>query len=322
MSDSFGIANGPQLDVAALLDPELAEVAQLEVLQHLSGPMLPALRQAMRGAQPPLSNPVVRSDHILDGVRPAAIRVHRPRDVSGPLACVVSMHGGGFVLGHYGMDDTLFDRWCPDLGIVGVSVDYGLAPECPYPGPLEDCFAALEWTVEHADELGVDRARIGLHGLSAGGGLAAAVALLARERGGPPLAFQILDCPMLDDRQVTFSSRLPGLHVWSRETNRFAWQAYLGSLYGADDLPATAAPARAADLTTLPPAFLSVGAIDGFHDEVVDYAVRLNHAGVPTELHVYPGTPHGYQVVATSSVTRRAFTDKTEWLRRTTAVAG
>jgi acetyl esterase/lipase len=214
------------------------------------------------------------------------------------------------------MDDQLFDRWCPPLGIVGVSVEYRLAPEHPYPAPLDDCYAALAWTFEHADELGIDRERIGIGGISAGGGLAAALALLARDRGELSPSFQLLDCPMIDDRQSTSSMQLDGLYVWSRESNEFGWRSYLGDLYGSPDLPPYAAAARATDLTGLPPAFVSVGAIDGFRDEDIDYATRLNQAGVPCELHVYPGLPHGYGLVPEAAMVRRARQDVDDWLGR------
>ncbi len=231
-------------------------------------------------------------------------------------ACIYSMHGGGYVIGSYTMDDLLFDRWCPALGVVGISVEYRLAPETPYPGPIEDCYAGLRWVHEHAGELGIDPTLVGVHGISAGGGLAAALALLARDRGGPPVAFQILISPMLDDRQVTPSSQLDGLAVWNRESNAFGWRSYLGELYGRDDVPHHAAPARAVDLSGLPPAFVSVGALDGFRDEDVDYALRLNHAGVPAELHVYPGAPHGFQIATESELCRRSFRDTEEWVAR------
>ena len=140
---------------------------------------------------------------------------------------------------------------------------------------------------------------------------------LARDRGEVPVAFQLLDSPMLDDRQITNSSRQDGLPVWSRNSNTFGWQAYLGDLYGRDDVPATAAPAPRTDLSGLPPAYVSVGAVDGFCDEDVDYALRLNHAGVPTELHVYPGACHGFNVIAPHArVTKQCVRDMEDWLAR------
>jgi acetyl esterase/lipase len=220
------------------------------------------------------------------------------------------------VIGSNVMEDPLFDVLCPRLDVVGVSVEYRLAPETPYPGPLEDCYQGLRWTHEHAAELGIDPDRIGVRGVSAGGGLAAALALLARDRGEVPVAFQLLDSPMLDDRQRTASSRQDGLPVWSRGSNTFGWRSYLGELYGRDDVPATAAPARADDLSGLPPAFVSVGAVDGFRDEDVDYALRLNQAGVPAELHVYPGACHGFNLLAPDApVSKQCNRDAEEWLR-------
>jgi acetyl esterase/lipase len=219
------------------------------------------------------------------------------------------------VLGSHTGDDALFDEWCPAVAVVGVAVDDRLAPEAPYPGALEDCFAALRWAHDEADVLGIDRARIGVRGISAGAGLAAAVALLARDRG-VDLAFQLLDSPMLDDRQITPSSRQDGLAVWTREANAFGWRAYLGDLYGTDAVPPTAAPARATDLSGLPPAFVSVGTADGFHDEAVDYAHRLERAGVPCELHVYAGAPHGYHLAGETAIARQARQDMTAWLAR------
>ena len=278
-----------------LLDPELVPAIELVPFDDVTAEILPALR--VRFEMPP-SDAVDRRDHAVPGDPEVAVRVHRAKAADGVLPCVYSMHGGGYVLGTNAMDDPLFEALCPRLGIVGVSVDYRLAPETPYPGPLEDCYRGLRWTYEHAAELGVDPGRIGVMGVSAGGGLAAALALLARDRGEVPVAFQLLDSPMLDDRQITPSSRQDGLPVWSRSSNTFGWKAYLGDLYGRDDIPATAAPARATDLSGLPPAFVSVGAVDGFCDEDVDYALRLNRAGVPTELHVYPGACHGFNVIA------------------------
>jgi acetyl esterase/lipase len=229
---------------------------------------------------------------------------------------VISLHGGGLVMGSYTADDALFDRWCAELDLVGIAVEYCLAPETRYPGALEDAYAALLWTHEHADELGIDRARIGVRGVSAGGNLAAALCLLARDRGEVPVAFQLLDCPMLDDRQATPSSSQDGLAVWSRESNTFGWRSYLGELHGSEDVPYTAAPARAVDLSGLPPAFVSVGSVDGFRDEDINYALRLNQAGVPCELHVYPGAPHGYPLVPGASVSRRSRIDQLDWLAR------
>ena len=161
-----------------------------------------------------------------------------------------------------------------------------------------------------------------MYGVSAGGGLAAALALLARDRGEVPLAFVLLDCPMLDDRQRTASINAEGLYVWGSGSNEFGWRSYLGALYGADEIPAYAVPARAADLTLLPPTCIIVGSIDGFRDEDVDYAQRLNQAGVSCELHVIAGLPHGYQLVAGATAVQFALRCMDHWLARQLARLG
>lgn len=264
----------------------------------------------------PLSDGVERTDHVVPGDPDVVVRVHRPKGVEGPLPCVYSIHGGGYVLGSYTMDDARFDVWCQRHTLVGVSVEYRLAPETPYPGPLDDCYLGLRWVHQHAADLGIDPDHIGIAGTSAGGGLAAAVALLARDRAEVPLRFQLLDCPMLDDRQITPSSRLDGLLIWSRESNEFGWRSYLGDLYGTADVPAYAAPARATDLSGLPPAYVCVGNVDGFRDEDIDYALRLNQAGVPTELHVHPGAPHGVGFAPDLDVAKRYLRGIDSWLAR------
>jgi acetyl esterase/lipase len=297
-----------------LLDPEFAPLAGL-FPDVVSFDLITAIR-GTTFPSPPLSDAVVRSEHSVPGDAPVPVRMHRPKGAVGLLPCMYSIHGGGYILGSYDMDDGFFDRVSPKLGLIGVSVEYRLAPEAPYPTPLEDCYRGLKWVYDSAEELGVDASRIGIGGTSAGGGLAAALALLARDRGEVPVWFQLLDCPMLDDRQHTPSSRLDGLAVWSREANEFGWRSYLGDLYGKPDVSPHAAPARETNLSGLPPAFVSVGTVDGFRDEDVDYATRLNQAGVPTELHVYPGACHGYQIAADSAVARQSARDAEEWLAR------
>jgi acetyl esterase/lipase len=303
---------------AVILDPELIPLLDAAPRFELTLTSLAAMRAQSAEALPAvaLSDAVERSDHVVRADPELMVRVHRPKGHAGALPCVYAMHGGGYVLGNAAMDDARFDRWCPALGCVGVSVEYRLAPETPYPGPLEDCHAALVWLSEHADELGIDRSRVGVSGISAGGGLAAALALLARDRDEVPLAFQLLECPMIDDRRVTPSSRLDGLPVWSREANEFGWRCYLGALFGGDEVPPHAAPARAVDVSGLPPALVIVGGADGFRDEDIDYAARLGRAGVPTELHVLPGAPHGVQLFAGSGVARRWTSLVDDWLGR------
>jgi len=262
-----------------------------------------------------LSTTVERGDHVVSADPHIVVRVHRPVALAAPAACIYSIHGGGYVIGSYEMDDFFLDRYCNEFGCVGVSVEYRLAPEVPYPGPLDDCYAGLAWTIAHAEELGVDPARVGIAGVSAGGGLAAGLALLARDRGELPVAFQLLQCPMIDDRQVTPSSRCDNLLVWSREANTFGWQSYLGARYGTDDIPAYAAAARAGDLAGLPPTMVITGGADGFRDENIDYARRLGEAGVPTDLTVIAGAPHGVHLFIGTTPERRWTRAVEEWLR-------
>jgi acetyl esterase/lipase len=304
-----------RVNVKNLLDPELRPVLDAFELPAFDAEGVAAMRSASF-ASPDLSDAVVRIEHEVPGDPPVPVRVHRAKDAQGLLPAIVTIHGGGYVIGSYDMDSPLLDRWCPALDVVGVSVEYRLAPETSYPGPLEDCYAALRWTYEHAHKLGIDKDRIGLYGLSAGGGLAAALALLARDRGEVPLAFVLLDCPMLDDRQQTASIGAEGLYVWGSGSNEFGWRSYLGALYGSDEVPAHAAAARAADLSGLPPTCVVVGAIDGFRDEDIVYAQRLNQAGVPCELHVIAGLPHGYLLVPGAAAVQLAMHCMDDWLTR------
>ena len=298
------------------LHPAIEARKDLVPILDLDESALPALRETPLSAPVELSDKVDRRDHVVSESPRVVVRVHRPKDVSGALPCVYSIHGGGYVIGSYEMDDARFDIWCQKFGLVGVSVEYRLAPETPYPGPLDDCYAGLKWTYDHAADIGVDPTRIGIAGASAGGGLCAGLALLARDRAEVPVQFQLLDCPMIDDRQQTASSQLEGLAVWSKESNAFGWRSYLGSLYGTDDVPPYAAAARATDLAGLPEAYVCVGGADGFRDEDITYAMRLYGAGVPTELHVYPGAPHGVALWPDTEVAQRYLRDQRDWLGR------
>lgn len=231
----------------------------------------------------------------------------------GPAA--VHAHGGGMIAGSVDGFDRTLAGYVAASGVPILSVDYRLAPEVHGTVPAHDVHAGLVWLVEHADQLGVDPQRIALLGESAGGGLAAAAALLAREHG-TPVARQILVYPMLDDRTLTPDPLLVATAMWSYEDNRTGWGALLGDDLGTDAVPPTAAPARAADLAGLPPAYLEVGGLDIFRDEVVVHAQRLSAAGVPVELHVHPGAFHGYDLVAPDAdVTRRALADRERVLR-------
>ena len=236
----------------------------------------------------------------------------------GPLPVIYHVHGGGMVIGNnrVGVDGPL--RWGKELGAVVVSVEYRLAPEHPYPAPIDDVYAGLLWTADHAEEIGADPERIVIAGASAGGGLTAALALLLRDRKGPRPLGQLLMCPMLDDRNDTVSShQMAGVGVWDRTANETGWTALLGAARGGPDVSPYAAPARAEDLSGLPPAFLDVGSAETFRDEVVTYATRLWQAGGAAELHVWPGGFHGFDGFAPQAALSQASQSaQVKWLRR------
>jgi acetyl esterase/lipase len=245
-----------------------------------------------------------------EGAPPVPIRIYRPEGADGPLGCIFHVHGGGYVGGSTREVEFLHRPLAAQLQCVIVTADYRLAPETSFPGNLDDCHAALAWTFAHAEEIGADPERIGVMGESAGGGLAAALALFARDRGEYELAFQHLIYPMIDDRTcVRDLNPLAGEFIWTRTNNRFGWTALLGHEPGLEQVSEYAAPARATRLEGLPPTFISTGALDLFVDEDIDYAQRLIRAGVPTELHVWPGAFHGFDLmpgVAVSDAARRA----------------
>ncbi|WP_134662939.1 MULTISPECIES: alpha/beta hydrolase [unclassified Amycolatopsis] len=249
-------------------------------------------------------------DIVLTVVRPAAGVVNAP--------ALYSIHGGGMVLGNrfFGLDGLIDDVL--RFGAVGISVEYRLAPENPAPAAVEDCYAGLLWTVEHADELGIDPSRIVVTGASAGGGLAAGVALLARDRSGPAIAGQLLACPMLDDRNESVSTRqYNGIGAWDRNNNDTGWDALLGPARGTDAASPYAVPARMTDLSGLPPAYLDVGAAEIFRDETTEYALRIWATGGQAELHVWAGGYHGFAGFSPDAeVSRSAVATRLSWLRR------
>ncbi|MGW7529628.1 alpha/beta hydrolase [Streptomyces sp. NPDC054783] len=243
----------------------------------------------------------------------------RPAGNAGPLPLLYYMHGGGMISGNaWSVLPRLLREWSATLEVAVVSVEYRLAPEARFPAAVEDCYAGLVWVAAHAAELGIDAGRVVVGGKSAGGGLAAALALLTRDRGGPGPIGQLLLCPMLDDRNHTFSThQMAGLDTWDRTSNATAWQAVLGEGYGAADVPPYAAPARATDLAELPPAYVEVGSAETLRDEAVAYAQALWRAGGQAELHVWPGAFHGFDTLAPrAALSRDAREARTRWLRR------
>jgi acetyl esterase/lipase len=300
------------------LDPELRVVLEAmptEGAVDLNN--IPAARAKMRKlltsmqAKLPAIEGVASQDHSVPGRQsdPAVrVRVYQPTDRPHLLPALLWIHGGGYVMGDLEQDDRLMQQLVKRVGCVAVSVDYRLPPEHPFPAPVEDCYAGLTWLFAHASELGVDSSRIAIGGASAGGGLAAGLALLARDRREVPVAFQLLIYPMIDDRNVTPASyAITDPRVWHRESNHLGWKAYLGREGGGDGVSPYAAASRATDLTNLPSAYIPVGALDLFIDENIEYAQRLIQAGVPTELHVYPGAFHGFDMFAPSAAVSKQF---------------
>ena len=263
--------------------------------------------QARLNAAMPEINTVVSKDHWLPatGNSPELlVRVYAPVNHSGPLPAMLWMHGGGYVMGSVNQDDYLVKSLVDAVGCVMVSVDYRLAPEHPFPAPLDDCYTALKWLSANTETLKVDPKRIAIGGASAGGGLAAALALLARDKAEVDVFFQCLFCPMLDDSNSTESSyQVTDGRVWNRDNNIKGWAAYLDS----DESSIYAAPSRADDLSGLPPAYIAVGSVDMFVDENSQYAARLEQAGVSTQLEIFEGGFHGFEFfVLEAAISRRA----------------
>lgn len=243
------------------------------------------------------------------------VRLFRPAGVPDRSPALLWVHGGGYVIGSAAQDDDTCRAIADRLGIVVAAVEYRLAPEYPYPIPVEDCYSALTWLV---DLPGIDRDRVAIGGASAGGGLTAALAFLARDRGEVSPVLQILSYPMLDNRTIDPALDNPGFRLWNTASNRIGWDSYLG---GAD--PEVAVPARRDDLAGLAPAWLGVGTLDLFHREDLAYAERLTSAGVPCEVHEVPGAFHGFdKIVPMASISRAYFDDKCARLRRALKPAG
>lgn len=228
------------------------------------------------------------------------------------------IHGGGVVSGNrYSALDEVVTYVAEGQAVI-VSIEYGLAPENPHPGPVRECYAGLEWAADNAGQLNIDPDHIIVIGFSGGGNLAAGVALMARDRGLPGLTHQILGCPMLDDRLQTPSAQMmDGEGVWDRNENLWAWTALLGERRGTDDVSPYEAPARAQDLSGLPRTFIDVGSVEGFRDEAIDYAQRLSQAGVSVDLHMWGGGFHGFDIgIRQPAISQASVAARDEFIRR------
>ncbi|MFB6698334.1 alpha/beta hydrolase [Streptomyces rubiginosohelvolus] len=325
---------GPPVPFDPELAPALAAINEVLPPDAFADPAtLSQLREGMRGGEEPPRDAFSRGGAFAveertvpgpEGAPDISLLICRPTGATAPTPVIYHTHGGGMITGDKrgGVPELL--ELIDGMGIALVSVEYRLAPETPHPGPVEDCYAGLVWTAGHAVELGIDPARVIVAGASAGGGLAAALALMARDRRGPALLAQMLMYPMLDDRNDTPSAhQMAGLGVWDRTSNQAGWDALLGQARGTGTVSPYAAPARATDLSGLPPAFLDVGSAETFRDEVVTYAGRIWQAGGHAELHVWPGAFHGFDLMAPqAAVSQDARAARGPWLRRILSSAG
>lgn len=314
MSDDYAYDK----DFLPYLD-ELPRVADYSTAEKIQ-----AVREEREGSAVviPEIEEVTREDRAipgLDGAPDVPIRIYRPvREAAAARPAVLEIHGGGFLFGSIEM----MDGWCQmvakEVDAVVVSVGYRLAPEDPFPAGLEDCYAALAWTAAHADELAIDPSRLAIAGQSAGGGLAAGLALYARDKGGPAVCFQLLEIPELDDRLDTPSMlAFQDTPFWNRPNAVYSWQHYLGPNHEGD-VSIYAAPARATakDCAGLPPAYVSTMEFDPLRDEGIRYAMTMLEAGVSVELHNYAGTFHGSAFIPEAEPTRRNNAEVVTLLRR------
>jgi acetyl esterase/lipase len=287
---------------ASPFHPDLRRMAPW-LPRSLAGPRFLRVVRAIEGLTP---DPRPKPGISIETAGDVPVRVHRPDSGSeGPFPAMLWIHGGGYILGSASQDDRVCREISQRLGVLVAAVDYHLAPEYPFPLPLEDCHDALVWLANRDD---VDATRVAIGGASAGGGLAAALALLAHERDEVRPAFQLLSYPMLDDRTVLRSDLDErSFRLWNNKANHFGWRSYLGATPGSPDISGLAAPARYEDLAGGPPAWIGVGTLDLFYDEDLAYADRLRAAGVDCDVHVVDGAFHGFDSVSPKSGVTRAF---------------
>ena len=273
---------------------------------------------AAQGVERPTDDRIEEIERTIpgpDGAPEVPIRIYMPKDRTEAGPGFVNFHGGGFIMGDLEMEHARCLAMAAEGGAVSVGVDYRLAPENPFPAGAEDCYAALEWVADHAEELKIDPAKIAIGGGSAGGNLTAAVALMARDRGGPDVAFQMLSYPVVDDRCETPSMKNgAGLYIWDYQNTLDMWDQYIGK--ERSNVSPYAAPTRAKDLSGLPPAYVMTCEHDCLRDEAIIYAMQLMAAGVQVELHNYPGTVHGFDFLMQSDISTRAVNEGIEAFKR------
>jgi acetyl esterase/lipase len=307
------------------LDPELAAgLAKFPPLPDFSD--IPAGRRAIRELMEKYPRtPDTRGVKITDRVVPGPaggpdvrLRMYRPAGQCGSkLAGLYYMHGGGYIIGTPDQEDDAMCHIVREVGCLIASVDYRLAPEHKAPAAVEDAYAGLKWMAANADEIGLDAGRLAIGGRSAGGGLAASLALLTRDRGEIKPVFQLLIYPMIDDRTRPAGAAITDARVWNHGHNDRAWTAYLDGAPGGARTSPYAAASRAENLAGLPPAYIAVGDAEVFLQENIDYAERLRRAGVPAELHVFPGAFHGWEsMLPAASISQRAIAERVAVLKR------
>jgi acetyl esterase/lipase len=300
------------------MDPELEPFLSLFPPADLTDPVTARDNLAALAASVPALHTadLQIEDHTLpggSGDSDVAVRIYRPQQ---PQGAIVWLHGGGFVMGDLDTEHPAATRLADGSGAVVISVGYRRAPEHRFPAALDDAYTVLAWTAKHTTDLGLDPTRIAVGGHSAGAGIAAAVALRARDQQGPPICYQLLNQPELDDRQETWSARNFTDTPWmTRDKLAATWRHYLGSASASP----YAAPARAADLSGLPPAYVATAEFDPLRDEGITYALRLLQAGVSVELHQWPGTFHGSHAILSAEVSQRQITELVAALRRALA---
>ena len=286
---------GRKIDLEAEIDATHKEILDMFPKDLLRLDDIPALRAAIKSEPVDFPENVLVEDVMIPGLNndpDVKVRLYKPIGLAKESPCLIWMHPGGMTIGDANMEDLTSAQRAVDHSCLVASVDYRLAPENPYPSAPDDCYAALLWFANNTSELGISSSRIAIGGASAGAGLAASTSLRARDESGPEIVFQLLTYPMLDHRNTNPSSYgvMDDFRVWNRKANLISWEAYLGDL---TDIPSYASPSLETELSNLPPAMISVGALDNFADECIDFAQRLMQAGVRTDLRVYAGAFHG-----------------------------